>query len=78
MKAHVAVQVFLMSSFMYSTRHSLYFNCFTCILQPYSSDVDVSVTFLHSCSKQQDSLGHMVLSAVLEIITLFDKSNMFL
>lgn len=78
MKAHVAVQVFLMSSFMYSTRHSLYFNRFTCILQPYSSDVDVSVTFLHSCSKQQDSLGNMVLSAVLEIITLFDKSNMFL
>lgn len=41
MKALVVVQVFLMSSFMYHTRHSFYFNPFTCILQPFLTGVDV-------------------------------------
>ena len=41
MKALVVVQVFLMSSFMYHTRHSFYFNSFTCILQPFFTGVDV-------------------------------------
>jgi hypothetical protein len=41
MKALVVVQVFLMSSFMYHTRHSFYFNPSTCILQPFLTGVNV-------------------------------------